>query len=358
MTKWLAAIFLLVFQAGSAQTLIGYYSGTARDMSRYPIEKLTHIIYAFCSLKGDRLWASRGDSAAIRRLVKLKERNPTLKILLSLGGWGGCATCSLIFSTAEGRENFVKSVAELSESLHTDGVDIDWEFPALAAYPGHRYSSADRNNLTALLEALRRELKPTWEVSLTSAGFSPYLEQSIDWKGVTPFVTRVNLMTFDLIGSKSPITGHNAALYSTLTQRSSAERAVNYLDSLGVPLSKLVIGAAFYAREFDGVQESNHGLYQPGKFTRFVSLGQLKTEYDEKAGFREYWDSVAEASYRYNPGRHIFLSYDDARSVGAKALFARKRGLSGVMFWALQMEPAPALGSGSLVEAIYRNLKE
>lgn len=334
----------------AAQNIIAYYSGNAKSIDQYPVSKLTHIIYSFCHLKGNRLHVhNAADSATIKKLVSLKQRHPALKILLSLGGWGGCKTCSPVFGTAEGREAFARSVAELAGYFHTDGIDMDWEFPAVASFPGHPFSPADRDNFTALLQTLRQQLGPSAEISFIAAAFSPYLQQSIDWRKAMPFATRVNLMTYDIIGSRSPITGHHTPLYSSPGQQESTDHAVHYLDSLGVPASKIAIGVAYYAREFDGVADINHGLYQPGRFKRFLSLKQVRRYYNTANGYHEYWDNDAQAPYRYNAAKKIYLTYDNERSVTAKAKYVREKRLNGILFWELRLDNA----QGGLTEVIY-----
>src|SRR6478735_11937790 len=72
-------------------TIIAYYDGDASRIDQYPVEKLTHIIYSFCHLKGTRLNVDNAkDTLTIKHLVELKKRNPSLKVILSLGGWTGC----------------------------------------------------------------------------------------------------------------------------------------------------------------------------------------------------------------------------------------------------------------------------
>jgi len=117
--------------------------------------------YSFCYLKGRRLYASRKDSITIRKLVSLKRRCPSLKVLLSLGGWGGCRNCSVVFSTDEGRVAFARSVRELMDYFDADGIDLDWEFPTLGGYPGHPFSTADKENFTQLLNGIM-----FWELRL------------------------------------------------------------------------------------------------------------------------------------------------------------------------------------------------
>ena len=142
--------------------VIAYYIGNSKAIDNYPVKKLTHIIFSFCHLKGNRLSVDNaGDSATIKRLVALKSSNTKLKVLLSLGGWGGCEFCSPVFSTEAGRNEFAQSVKELNDYFGTDGIDLDWEYPAIEGYPGHKYQSVDRNNFTSLVKAIRISLGDT-----------------------------------------------------------------------------------------------------------------------------------------------------------------------------------------------------
>ena len=102
--------------------VIGYYAGRNTDIDSFATEKLTHIIFSFGHLKGNRLNINNAnDTATIRHLVSLKVKNPGLKVILSLGGWGGCRTCPMVFATDSGRREFVSSVKRLTTYFHTDG---------------------------------------------------------------------------------------------------------------------------------------------------------------------------------------------------------------------------------------------
>jgi chitinase len=317
MLRLISAIGLLLAVTCNAQNLIAYDNG--HDPAKEKLDRLTHLIYCFAHLDGGRMAFSAKDSNIIR---SLKRNHPNLKILLSIGGWGGCSTCPQVFATETGRNHFAQSAKELLNALDADGIDIDWEFPMHAA------------DLTALLKALHDTLGPRKELSFVAAAFAPYLQQSYEWPQIAPLVTRINLMTYDLIGSRSPITGHQAALYSSGPQVESADHAVKYLDSLKIPGNKIAIGAAFYAREWDHVPARDHGLFQKGHFVRFLTLAQIARQ----TGFHEYWDSTAQAAYSYNPNTKSFLSYDDKRSLIAKAHYVEQHGLDGIMFWELGLD--------------------
>src|SRR5581483_3655996 len=87
--------FVATSQPGSQPlAVIAYYSGNGTDIDRYDVHKLTHIIYCFASLKGNRLYVSTAAGNIISKLVLLKRKNPLLKVSLAFGGWGGCSACS------------------------------------------------------------------------------------------------------------------------------------------------------------------------------------------------------------------------------------------------------------------------
>jgi len=330
-------------------TVIAYYAGDSAHIDAYPIEKLTHIIYSFTHLKGNEIFVqNRRDSATIRHLVALKKRNPKLKIILSMGGWGGCGPCSLVFSTEEGRQAFAKSVLQTSEYFGTNGIDLDWEYPAISGFPGHRFVPEDKANFTALLQDLRNVLGNKYEISFAAGGFTSYLQNSIDWAKIAPLVDKVNLMTYDLVHGFSKVTGHHTPLYSTPRQVESVDHAVRYLDSIGFPKNKLVIGAAFYARIFDVDVDANNGLYQPGHFDHGFDYNTYNRDSLEKAGFTFYWDDVAKAPYFYSAAKKQVITFDDKKSISLKTKYAIDHGLNGIMFWELGNDRT----SGGLLDAI------
>lgn len=320
-------------------TVIAYYSGDASRLAQYPVEKLTHIIFSFCHLKGNRLQVDNAqDTATIRQLVAAKKRNAALKVMLSLGGWGGCETCSAIFSTDQNRKAFASSVKELGLYFNTDGIDLDWEYPTIAGHPGHAYSVADKDNFTALVKTLRDTLGTEQEISFAAGGFDHFLQNSVDWKSLSPLVDRINLMSYDLVSGFDTITGHHTPLYSTTKQVFSADHAIQYLGSIGVPLNKIVIGAAFYARTWANVRNVNNGLYQRGKFKSFIPYRQFSKQLNSANGYKFYYDSIAKASYAYNIQKREFATFDDPGSIQLKTAYAIRKGLNGIMFWELTLD--------------------
>src|SRR5215216_2671767 len=185
--------------------VMAYYAdGNFSSIDSFHIEKVTHLIFSFCHLKANKLNVDNAaDTAVIHKLVALKKRNPSMKVILSLGGWGGCETCSDVFSTKQGRSEFSVSVKQLNDYFKTDGLDLDWEYPTVVGYPGHKYQPADKENFTELVKELRKTLGKTYEICFAAGGYNEYLDNAVDWKKVMKEVDHVNLMTYDLVNGYS-----------------------------------------------------------------------------------------------------------------------------------------------------------
>ncbi|MDB5207458.1 MAG: chitinase [Flavisolibacter sp.] len=330
-------------------TVTAYYAGDTAQINRYDPQKFTHIIFSFCHLKGNRLSVdTKMDTLRIQKLVGLKQKNPELKVLLSLGGWGGCATCSDVFLTDAARKEFAASVKELNTFFNSDGIDLDWEYPAIEGHPGHTFRAEDKQNFTALIADLRTALGNKNEISFAAGGFQKFIDEAIEWERVMKMVDRVNLMSYDLVNGYSKTTGHHTALYSTQHQKESADNAITALLKIGVPANKIVIGAAFYGRVWEAVPEINNGLYQPGNFKSSAGFRDFEKSFNKKDGFVYHWDSIAKAPYLFNKTKGLFVTYDDKRSLTEKANYVVAKGLNGIMFWEL----AHDVSNNGLLDAI------
>lgn len=347
------------FQSTRAQPannykIIAYYTGNGEAIRQFQVDKLTHIIYSFAALHTDTLALRDSQQVkTVQQLVALKKQYPRLKIMISMGGWGGCGPCSELFASAAHRETFARTTAALLKEYDLDGIDLDWEYPAIAGYPGHRYDSSDKNNFTALLKSIRKNIGNTRILSFAAGGFENYIDESVDWKAVMPLIDFVNLMTYDLVGGYSTVTGHHTPLFDYQNGQESVNKCVNALMKKKVPPSKLIVGGAFYARVWEQVPDSNHGLYQPGHFKEGVAFRDFDAYFADSAGFRYYWDERAKAGYAYNSSRQLFATFDDTASLRQKAEYVRRKKLGGIMFWELSED----LFSGGLVEAIARVLR-
>ncbi|MDC1459404.1 glycosyl hydrolase family 18 protein [Flavobacteriaceae bacterium] len=313
--------------------VIAYYAGDEKSIDEFDLKGVDQIIYSFLHLKENKLAIdNKKDSLTLINVVNQKKKYPKLKVLVSLGGWGGCETCSDIFSSKEARTEFAISTADIIESFNADGIDLDWEYPGISGYPGHSYKLEDRENFTDLIIQLRKYMRKGHILSFAAGASNRFFENSIEWDKVMPLVDNVNLMTYDFYGSGSNKTGHHTALSSNEFQNRSAESSIEALTNLGVNPKQIFIGGAFYIKTFKNVANINNGLNQNAEWNR--SYNQISFE-DVRSNFNFYWDSLANSPYAYDSINKIFATFDDHKSIKLKSQYALDKKLGGIMFWQL-----------------------
>lgn len=323
-------------------------------------KRLTRINYAFANIQNGRMvLGSPADAQNFALLAAMRNTNPELNVLVSVGGWLWSTNFSDMALTPESREVFEDSVLRFLTQYDLDGLDIDWEYPGMPG-AGHPFRPQDKQNFTALLKELREQFDAAARRSgkrlyLTVAmGASDDVIANTEMHKVQRYVDSVNLMNYDYYepGSES-ITGNHAPLFTDPAdpRAVSADASVRAYEKAGVPAEKILLGVPFYGHEWGSVPERNHGLFQtgkaiPGAFLPFSTIdGQIGP------GFTRYWDSASSVPYLYNADKKIFVSYEDPESLKAKCKYVRDHKLGGIMFWEYSSDP-----SGKLLTTIDNEL--
>ncbi|SFE99970.1 glycoside hydrolase family 18 protein [Spirosoma endophyticum] len=342
--------FCLAQSVSSARhyVMIGYVTGNGWTKDQIDAQKLTHINYAFAipAKNGELAPLSTKDAANLAALTSLRAINKDLKILISVGGWGGCKYFSDAALTETSRRKFANSAVALLKKHKLDGVDIDWEYPDQIG-AGNIFRPADKQNFTLFLKAIRDRLDEAGKADKRT-GTNHYLLTAATG-GDTAFVNHtelgnaqkyldyVNIMTYDLYHGNDKQTGHHSPLYQSDKAphaRNGSATAVEGHIRAGVPASKIVLGLPFYGRGWADAKARNNGLYQPasGKHS-FISYDELVAKFINKNGFTRHWDDVAKSPYLWNPTSRTFISYADPESLRNRVNYVKAKHLAGVMFW-------------------------
>lgn len=346
---------------------------------KIPVEKLTHIIYSFTNVIDGEMKFRNEEVAGpkIEALVKQKERNPDLKVMIACGGWGADGFSDMAL-TEESRAKFIKSASEFITKYKLDGMDMDWEYPGISG-AGTMARPDDTANFTALMKGLREmldEFDSPKVLTFASAGWKRYYD-FVDMDEVMKYADYTNVMTYDQVSGVSIYTGHHTPLGDVKSvdiagtpfqahldslyangdnldpDPRSSEKIVDFLIMEGVDPKQIVIGSAFYGRVWAGVPPVNNGLYQlsGGLHIGWMAYHQIREKYEQDNNFQRFWDEKAEAPYMYNASDSLFVSYDDTVSVALKTKYTMEKGLGGIMFWELGNDTKR---EGSLLDAIYK----
>lgn len=290
--------------AADSRVVVAYVTSWSRVMPDPTV--MTHINYAFGHVNDTFDGVRIDNPRRLESIVALKEVNPQLKVMLSVGGWGS-GRFSEMAATNQNRRSFADDCLRVVEKYGLDGIDIDWEYPT-SSDAGISSSPDDRENFTLLMRDLRTVLGEDRLLTLASSAYAEY----IDFRSCEKYLDFVNIMTYDMANAPK----HHSPLYGSENTKGTSEGAVKAHVDAGVPMSKLVLGVPFYGRG---------GTAMP----KFVDYKDIKAGGE----FVEMWDENAQAPYLADKDGTLVLGYDNARSLALKCAFIKENGMLGGMYW-------------------------
>ena len=460
MKHYYRLLFLLLFpllalaQPAHGKKVVGYYAQWAiyaRDFNIPKIDgsKLTHLNYSFYGTTYDPAHPENTkllclDSYAdfehmeggipwdapvkgnFYDLMKLKEKYPHLKILISVGGWTKGQDLSPIAASPVARAALAADMANfITKYPFIDGFDIDWEYPLSggtdgtevingAPIPAQKYSPDDNKNLVYLLKAMRQAM-PNKLISIAAGNnvrnvAKQYLGPNTRaqygmTEDISTYCDYITYFGYDFGGNWYDKTCLNAPLYSSgnsndplygATQSESLDELTNqYLNVVGFPANKLIMGLPFYGKKFDNVANNGTNPNLPGLFVsapRYIVSGctnpqnptgtwdgpaaceksgsieicdlvgnpvtnshpyldpntMLVTPTAAAAGWVRYFDNTTKVPYLYNATLKQFISYEDKQSMDLKVQYIKSRNLAGGMVWELSQDTRGSLPNALL----------
>ncbi|KAG7155317.1 chitinase 10-like 7 [Homarus americanus] len=317
----------------------------------------THVIYAFAGMEDYRLapgdLSDTGDGfkeGTYTRLMKLKEKNPKLKVMLALGGWAfGSKPFRDLVSNQFRMNGFVYNALEFLRLHEFDGLDIDWEYPR---------GPDDKANYVNFLKELRMafegEAKSTGHGRLLLSAAVPAsfeaLAAGYDVPEVSKYLDFINIMSYDFHGLWENQVGHNSPLLplessSSYQKKLTVDYSVREWKKQGAPGQKIMVGMPTYGRSFSLLDSNKFDIGAE------VTGGGLESRYTQEAGFMAYyevceflfednttlvWDNEQQVPFAYRGNQ--WLGFDDERSLAVKTDWLKAEGLGGVMVWSVDMD--------------------
>ena len=325
---------------GQTPMVLAYYTEYSSEVPDPNL--VTHVNYAHGRFKNPKT----GDGgieidtpSLMQKVLKLKEVNPDLKVLLMIGGWGEHADgFSMMARDPEKRTLFCTECKKHIDTYGLDGIDIDWEYPGAGPSSNGKHKD-DEKNFILVLKELRETIGDTKIISYASYAGAKYM----DWDNAMLYLDYVNVMTYDM--GKPPY--HNSTLYdSPLTSGLSCDSAIAAHKQAGVGYKRMNLGIPFYG----------HGI---SPYETDVKYNQMDKIFNAEPSSKYYgknirmWDDKGKVPYMVDENGKMLLGYDDEESVAYKGKYAKDKGLLGVMFWEYRHDDKNHTLLKSVVTSIY-----
>ncbi|XP_066937417.1 chitinase-3-like protein 1 [Macrobrachium rosenbergii] len=364
-----ALVLLLVLAIGvcSAEKIVCYFSSWAVyrfepwsfDVDDIDPHLCTHLIYNFAGLSNytwqievldpwNDLCPPEGNNCAYKRFVELKKFNPSLTILLAIGGWNERSEdYSRMAEDPSKRATFIKSAVTLLHQHGFEGLDFVWEYPTQRGG-----APQDKENFITLMTELREAFdasSPPLILTGALAARKSIIDEAYDMERLIPLFDQVHIMAFDYHGCFENFTHHNAPLCGYYADTGdmaylNVNFTVSYYLDLGVPKDKLVMGTPLYGRCY-----TLDSFFDPGMLAPAHSCApSLPYQIQGNSAANEICERLTSdfsctpvhirdlhEPYFFCMSDNIWCGYDDADSLYLKARYAKNLGLAGVAVWTM-----------------------
>ena len=314
-----------------------HYSGYTAD--KIPFDYLTHILYAFYITDGAGNLSNSDalDADNFKNLIRLAHAKG-VKVLVSIGGASQSEGFKSMAARKNSRTNFVDNCLKLANDMALDGIDLDWEYPDTTIH-GENQLLLHRQ-MRAALHKLPRKVLFTAAVP----GSAYWAKWSKD--EAFQLLDYLNVMTYDYMGTWEKAVIPNSGM-------DLSTQALEYFVSRGIPKQKLVIGAAFYGKSFDGgtgmgSAYTGLGSGENGNWPWKDLLKQLET-----APYTISWDEKTQSEFAI--GNDEIIVFNGLPSQVVRGKFIKDTDYAGVMLWDLLSDDRDP--KKSLLVALYRGLR-
>jgi chitinase len=153
-------------------------------------------------------------------------------------------------------------------------------------------------------------------------------------------------MTYDYMG-----TWEKAVIPNSGMDQSKA--TLEYFEKRGIPKSRLVLGAAFYGKSFDGGTGMGSSFAGMGSGNNGIWVWKDLLKQFDATEYKIYWDEKTQSEYAL--GNDEIIVFNGIPSQRIRGEYIRNSEYAGVMLWDLSCDVLDR--DKSLLVSLYRGLR-
>jgi len=301
--------------------LTAAYLYSATTASKELIESAYDVYYlAFASFNSDGIVTSLGEMGS--DFVKNSIDAVHARGCYVIPSFRTTDTFIAVATNVNARKKFASSIVELINKYDLDGVDIDWEVPR---------GTEQIDGFVEMMKEIYTKVKANNPKHLVTCAILLGGVANFRLNKSGQYMDYLNLMCYEMHSHER--TTHHAALYPSSKGGTlyATSTSVAEVAGYGIPYKKIVIGAAFFGRQYlNSKGIGTTATYQEAA-PRYATIKNYVE--NQTATCKRYWDNECKAPYIYDSETGLFISYDDPESIGCKFDYVVSKKLAGIMCW-------------------------
>lgn len=297
----------------------------------------THIVYAYFGIEAashELKWLDPYLMKDLHDIEKFIRAKGSAKALIAIGGASMSDQFSVTAGNDQYRDQFARSVVSFLAQYQFDGIMIDWS----------GIQEKDGDNLIKVLDKFDEKFASTpYSIGITL----PATVASLNFYNVpkiTQYVDFINVLALDYAGPWAKVVGHASPLPEQI-------KTLEEYHKRGAPRSKLIMAVPLYARTWKLSSPSHQELGDAavsggdkGPYTQtegLLSYNELcvliKGNPSAFSIVRDNANTAVHAVYLHG-GSAEFISYEDSKTLAAKAKNITTEGYGGMSIYTLSNE--------------------
>ncbi|ODN04086.1 Acidic mammalian chitinase [Orchesella cincta] len=336
-----------VLQPNATSSIMCYYNIPRMSDRPYPVfpEALDASLCSHLVVRGAKvvnLTLEPNDILDVQfynRIIRLKQINPKLKVLLSLESVNDDTGKGFVqmISTNDTRQRFIRNTVNTVNQHDFDGLEISWKYPCFDGPIEQKQLFAD------FLQEFRDCISINGSSMLLTAAVSAnkeIIDIAYDIAALARSLDFISLMSYDYhtFSWMTPITGPNSPLFHmkneiAMLSTLNVEWSANYWNQNGMPASKIIVGIPSYGRSYTLTNEENHSYYDLAKglgstgYKGYVTFPEL-CEFLSTPNVTSVYNNVTAELYAYKGAE--WISFENEQSASTKAAWIHRSGFGGV----------------------------